>query len=145
MHAHSRSVLVTRRKKQTEMSKEISKLPSDLVLDIKTRLKTLSGQINGIVKMLGEGEDPEQINIQFKSVDKGLQKAHYLLLDEVYRKALAIGIVKAVDSCPGNCGNEEKIEYLKNEFPNLELADLTDKLKEIQAIENRLKDFNEKK
>jgi len=127
------------------MSKEISKLPSDLVLDIKTRLKTLSGQINGIVKMLGEGEDPEQINIQFKSVDKGLQKAHYLLLDEVYRKALAIGIVKAVDSCPGNCGNEEKIEYLKNEFPNLELADLTDKLKEIQAIENRLKDFNEKK
>ncbi len=145
MHVHSRSVLVTSRKKQTEMSKEISKLPSDLVLDIKTRLKTLSGQINGIVKMLGEGEDPEQINIQFKSVDKGLQKAHYLLLDEVYRKALAIGIVKAVDSCPGNCGNEEKIEYLKNEFPNLELADLTDKLKEIQAIENRLKDFNEKK
>lgn len=138
-------MLAIRRKKQTEMSKEISKLPSDLILDIKTRLKTLSGQINGIVKMLDEGKDPEQINIQFKSVDKGLQKAHYLLLDEVYRKALAIGIVKAVDSCPGNCGNEEKIEYLKNEFPNLELADLTDKLKEIQAIENRLKDFNEKK
>mgnify|MGYP007046303643 CR=1 FL=1 len=61
--------------------------------------------------MLDEGKDPEQINIQFKSIDKGIQKAHYLLLDEVYRKALAIGIVKAVDSCPGNCGNEDKIEY----------------------------------
>ncbi|MCF6169306.1 metal-sensing transcriptional repressor [Lutibacter sp.] len=127
------------------MKKENSKLPSDLVSDIKTRLKTLSGQITGIVKMLEEGKDFEQINIQFKSIDKGIQKAHYLLLDEVYRKALAIGIVRAVDSCPGNCGNEEKIEYLKKEFPNLELSDLTNKLKEIQIIENRLKDFNEKK
>jgi len=127
------------------MKKESLKLPSDLILDIKTRLKTLSGQINGVVKMLDEGKDPEQINIQFKSIDKGLQKAHFLLLDEVYRKALAIGIVKAVDSCPGNCGNEDKIEYLKKEFPNLEMADLTDKLKEIQTIEYRLKDYNQKK
>ena len=127
------------------MKKETLKLPSDLISGIKTRLKTLSGQINGIIKMLDEGKDPEQINIQFKSIDKGIQKAHYLLLDEVYRKALAIGIVKAVDSCPGNCGNEDKIEYLKSEFPNLELSDLTNKLKEIQSIESRLKDHNEKK
>lgn len=129
----------------SDMKKETQKLPSDLILDIKTRLKTLSGQINGIVKMLDNGKDPEQINIQFKSIDKGIQKAHYLLLDEVYRKALAIGIVNAVDSCPGNCGNEDKIDYLKREFPNLELSDLTDKLKEIQTIEIRLKDYNEKK
>ena len=127
------------------MKKESQKLPSDLILDIKTRLKTLSGQINGIVKMLDEGKDPEQINIQFKSIDKGIQKAHFLLLDEAYRKALAIGIVNAVDSCPGNCGNEDKIEYLKQEFPNLELADLTARLKEIQTIESRLKAYNEKK
>ena len=121
------------------------KLPADLVSDIKTRLKTLSGQINGIVKMLDDGRDPEEINIQFKSIDKGVQKAHYLLLDEVYRKALAIGIVNAVESCPGNCGNEAKIEYLKKTFPNLHLSELTTKLKEIQTIENRLKVFNEKK
>jgi len=130
--------------KTEKMAKQIHRLPSYLVLDIKTRLKTLSGQLNGIVKMLEEGKDPEQIDIQFKSVDKGLQKAHYLLLDEVYRKALAIGIVKAVDSCPGNCGNEGKIDYLKKEFPNIALSDLTEKLKEIQAIENRLKTYNQK-
>jgi len=127
------------------MKTEPHKLPSDLVLDIKNRLKTLSGQINGIVKMLDESKDPEQINIQFKSIDKGIQKAHFILLDEVYRKALAIGIVKAMDSCPGNCGSEDKIDFLKNEFPNLELTDLTDKLKEIQTIETRLKAYNEKK
>lgn len=127
------------------MEKETHKLPLDLTLDIITRLKTLSGQINGVIKMLNEDKDPEQISIQFKSIDKGIQKAHYLLLDEVYRKALAIGIVKAVDSCPGNCGDEDKIGNLKSEFPNLELDELTEKLKEIQAIENRLKQHNEKK
>ncbi len=130
--------------KPTEMKKDAHRLPPDLIADIKSRLKTLSGQINGIIKMLDEGKDPGQINIQFKSIDQGIQKAHYLLLDEVYRKALAIGIVNAVDSCPGNCGSEDKIEYLKTEFPNLELAELTDKLKEIQAIESRIKDFNKK-
>lgn len=117
------------------------KLPSDLISDIKTRLKTLSGQIHGIVKMLDDGKDPEQIDIQFKSIDKGMQKAHFLLLDEVYRKALAIGIVKAVDTCPGNCGNEDQIADLKQAFPNLHISDLTEKLKEIQAIENRLKEI----
>lgn len=127
------------------MKKKTHHLPSDLVLDIKNRLKTISGQINGILKMIDEGKDPEQINIQFKSIDKGVQKAHYLLLDEVYRKTLAIGIVKAVESCPGNCGNEDKIDYLKNKFPNFELEELTEKLKEIQTIENRLKIYNEKK
>ena len=100
--------------------KNFQKLPTDLILDIKTRLKTLSGQINGIVKMLDEGEDPEQINIQFKSIDKGIQKAHYLLLDEVYRKTLAIKISETVEACPGNCGNEERIEFIRKQFPDLE-------------------------
>lgn len=127
------------------METSSSKLPSDLVLDIKNRLKTLSGQLNGIIKMLEDGRDPEAINLQFKSIDKGIQKAHYLLLDETYRKALAIGIVNAVDACPGNCGHQDKITFLKNEFPNLHLPELTQKLKEIQVIETRLKEFSEKK
>ena len=87
--------------------------------------------MNGIVKMLDEGKEPEQINLQFKSVDKGLQKAYYLFLDEVYRKALAISIVKAAESCPGNCGSEDKIEYLKNQFPNFQLSEITERLREI--------------
>jgi len=42
------------------MHKQIHKLLTDLILDIKTRLKTFSGQINGIVKMLDEGKDPNK-------------------------------------------------------------------------------------
>ncbi|MAU15139.1 metal-sensing transcriptional repressor [Flagellimonas meridianipacifica] len=121
--------------------KNFQKLPTDLILDIKTRLKTLSGQINGIVKMLDEGEDPEQINIQFKSIDKGIQKAHYLLLDEVYRKTLAIKISETVEACPGNCGNEERIEFIRKQFPDLELDSLTEKMKEIDALKAKLENY----
>jgi CsoR family transcriptional regulator, copper-sensing transcriptional repressor len=127
------------------MKKRTYQLPVDLISDIKNRLKTLSGQMLEIVKMLDAGKDPEQINIQFKSVDKGIQKAYHLLLDEVYRKALAISIVNATHYCPGNCGNEKKIKYLKKEFPNFTIVNLTDRLKEIQTIENRLNAYRGKK
>ena len=88
--------------------------------------------------MMEEDKDPEQIIIQFKAADKGLQKAHYLLLDEVYRKALAIKIVNAVDACPGNCGNEDKIEYIRKQFPHLKLDEISQKLKEMMGIEERI-------
>jgi len=73
-----------------------------------------------------------------------LQKAHYLLLDEVYRKMLAIRIVNAVDKCPGNCGNEDRIEFIRQEFPHLKLDELSDKLREMKEIEERLARYNVK-
>ena len=117
-------------------------IPKDLTSDIETRLKSIKGQIEGILKMLHEGNDPEKILIQFKAADKGLQKAHYLLLDEVYRKALAIKIVNAVDECPGDCGREDRIEYIKQQFPHLKLDELSEKLREMSEIEERLSRYN---
>lgn len=119
-------------------------IPSDLTRDIKTRLNSIKGQIVGIVKMLEQGKDPEQILNQFKAADKGLQKAHYLLLNEVYRKALAIKIVNTVSACSGNCGTEDKIEYIRKQFPNLKLDEITRKLKEIREIEERINQCSSK-
>ncbi len=92
--------------------------------------------------MVDEEQDPEKILIQFKAADKSLQKTHFLLLDEVYRKALAIKIVNAVDACPGNCGNEDKVEYIRKQFPNLKLNEISHKLKEMKEIEERIQDCN---
>ena len=53
-------------------------LQSELTGDLKKRLSTVKGQIEGIIKMLDEEKDPDRILVQFKAADQGLQKAHYL-------------------------------------------------------------------
>lgn len=114
-------------------------LPKELTIEVRNRLKSLQGHIGKIIAMMeDEDQDPGQILIQFKAVQKGLEKAHYLLQDEVYRKTLALKIVKAVDACPGNCGYEERIQFIKEQFPRLSLDELNDRLKEMHDIEKKL-------
>jgi len=113
-------------------------IPRDLSKDIKTRLQSINGQINGLIKMLDQDTDPDKILIQFKAAQKGLDKANFLLLDETYRKALAIKISETVEACPGDCGNEDRIEFIRKQFPNLELDTLTSQIKEIDALKKRI-------
>lgn len=119
-------------------------IPRDLTQDIKTRLATIGGQINGLIKMLDKEEDPEKIITQFKAVDNGLDTAYNLLLDEVYRKALAIKIVEVADACPGNCGNEEKIDFIRTQFPKFKMDEILKKFKEITKIGERVKEHQKK-
>jgi DNA-binding FrmR family transcriptional regulator len=113
-------------------------IPRDLSKDIKTRLQSINGQINGLINMLDEDTDPDKILIQFKAAQKGLDKAHFLLLDETYRKALAIKISETVEACPGDCGNEDRIEFIRKQFPDLELDTLTSQMKEIDILRKRI-------
>lgn len=113
-------------------------IPKDLSHDIKTRLRSISGQVNGLVKLLDKNGDPENILVQFKAVEKALDKAHYLLLDETYRKTLAIKISETVEACPGDCGNEERIEFIRKQFPDLKLDKLTEKMREIDALKAKI-------
>ncbi len=113
-------------------------LPKDLTKNLKDRLNSIKGQVEGVIKMLDESNDPAQILNQFKAVNKGFEKAQHLLLDEVFRKTLAIKIAQALESCPGNCGQEEKIAIIRKQFPDLNLYELTDKMKEIENIYNFL-------
>ena len=118
-------------------------LPKDLTKDINTRLQSIRGQIDGLIKMLDEGKDPEKILTQFKAAKSGLNKAHFLLLDETFRKSLAIKISETSEACPGNCGNEENIELLRQEFPKIESDDLAEKMKEISRLKKQLDQFNQ--
>ena len=117
-------------------------LPKELTGDLNKRLATIKGQIDGLIKMIDEDKDPDQILNQFKAADQGLQKAHHLLLDEVFRKSLALKLVQVMNACPGNCKDAEKIEFMKEQFPMLEFNQLTTNLKEINAIDKRLEKYN---
>ncbi len=117
-------------------------LPKELTGALVKRLSTVKGQIEGIIKLIDEDKDPEQILNQFKAADNGLQKTHHLLLDEVFRKSLALKLVQVMNACPGNCQDADKIEFMKEQFPMLEFDQLTTKLKEVSAIDKRLEKHN---
>ena len=119
-------------------------LPKDLTRDIKARLKSINGQIEGIIKMLDEERPPKDILLQFRSVKSGMNKAEQLLLDEVFRKTLAIQIVKTMDACPGDCGNEERLEAFRKEFPDLKLEELAGKMEEINSLNQWLQEYLKK-
>lgn len=91
--------------------------------------------------MIDEDKDPDQILIQFKAADQALQNAHFLLLDEVFRKSLALSLVDVLNSCPGNCQDADKIDFLKKQFPKLQLEEITAKMKEINEISQRLAQY----
>lgn len=113
-------------------------LPKDITEDVIKRIKTVKGQLAGIEKMFEEGKDPNQIINQFKAAGEALNKAHFLLLDEVLRKGLALQLADVMKACPGNCQEADKIAFLKEKFPQLELEEITDKMKEVDAINKRM-------
>lgn len=118
-------------------------VPKDLTTDIIRRLSFIKGQIGGIEKMVSEGKDPEKIINQFKAAEEALCKAHFLLLDETYRKGLALKLSEAINTCTGECEEAEKIAFLKKRFPQLELSEITTMMKEVEEINNRMKKNNE--
>lgn len=120
-------------------------LPKELTNDLRKRLSFIKGQIEGISKMLDNESDPDQILVQFKAADQALQNAHFLLLDEVFRKSLALQLVEVLNACPGNCQDAEKIEYLQKQFPRLQADELTSRMKEINEISERLSRYNDEK
>ncbi|HLF46091.1 MAG TPA: metal-sensing transcriptional repressor [Chitinophagaceae bacterium] len=119
-------------------------IPQNLTKDITTRLATVRGQVDGLIKMLHNNKDPEKIIEQFKAVNSGLKTTYKLLLNETCRKALALKIVEVTNVCPGNCGYEKKIDMIRQEFPNFKSEEIIIQLKEISKIGERVTTFNKK-
>ena len=118
-------------------------IPKEITEDVVKRIATVRGQLEGIVKMINEDSDPDKIITQFKAATQGLQKAHHLLLDDVFRKNLALKIVEVINACPGNdCPYAEKIEYLKKQFPTFEFDELSTRIKEIRRIDKEMEDYH---
>ena len=118
-------------------------LPKDLTRDLKSRLNMLAGQLQGIGRMLdAEHIEPDQVLGQFKAVTNGLSSAEHLLLDEVFRKGLALQLVVVVGACPGDCQDAGRVEQLRRAFPNLSEGELTQKMQELHEISGRLEQHN---
>ncbi|HED37517.1 MAG TPA: metal-sensitive transcriptional regulator [Ignavibacteria bacterium] len=109
---------------------------------LKTQLHIIKGQIDGIEKMIDNERDAEEIYIQFKAIEGNFQKTFHGLLEDILRKNLALKIVKVVNACPGNCRDAEKIKFIQNEFPKMEIKKVASIINEMEIIEKRLEEFN---
>ncbi|HRJ30997.1 MAG TPA: metal-sensing transcriptional repressor [Cyclobacteriaceae bacterium] len=122
-----------------ELNKNLQLMISkDLTKEFKDSIKGLSGHLLAVGKMVDK-EFPDQTLLQLKAVQAGLQKVTLMLLDEVYRKALAEKISFSWQNCPGDCGYEQNIELLRNLFPEIPLESVPEKLKEAARIEAHLR------
>ncbi len=112
--------------------------------NLKKQIHYLKGQLEGIEKMIDSGRSSNEIYVQSRAVEGGVQRLIYNLLENLLRKELAEKIVKVVNECPGNCPDAEKIEVIKKEFPVMEFKKVATIIKEMEEIENRLKKYNQK-
>jgi len=113
-------------------------ISKDLTKEFKDSIRGLAGHLRAVEKMV-DSEFPDQTLLQLKAVQAGLHKATLMLLDEVYRKALAEKISFSWQNCPGNCGYEENIDLLRSFFPEIKLEDVPQKLKEAVKIEDHMR------
>ena len=89
--------------------------------------------------MLDRSEDSKDIYIQFKAIEGTMNKTIYVLLEDILRKDLALKIVRVVNACPGDCEDAEKIEFVKKEFPKMEIKKVASIIAEMDTIEAKLK------
>ena len=114
-------------------------ITSDLIGDFKATVKTAIGQLEYVNKAIGNTTNPGEVLLQLKAADALVSKATIMLLDDVYRKALAEKISFAHQNCPGNCGSEDQIERLRQMFPQISLVQLPEKLIEAEELVKQIK------
>jgi CsoR family transcriptional regulator, copper-sensing transcriptional repressor len=113
----------------------------ELTQNFKSGIKTIIGQLGYILNQVDDEQKAENILLQLKAVKAALNKNTLAILDETYRKVLAEKVSFVSQNCPGNCGNEEKIENLRKIFPEIELEEVTQNLFQAQHVEKRLKKY----
>ena len=100
------------------------------------RVNTVIGQLRGIIRMIENNEDSKKILNQFNTAENALAASKDYLINDVMRKNLAIKLSMALDSCPGNCGQEKIIEKMKNDFPALNEKEILESIKKIEKSLN---------
>lgn len=114
-------------------------ISTDLLREFKPALATSIGQLQAVLGSVHESSDPEKQLLQLKAAQALLAKCTLMLLDDVYRKAMAEKISYAYQHCTGSCGQEELIERLRVMFPAIPLEEVPLQLRQAQEVEQHLR------
>lgn len=92
--------------------------------DLSKRLHILQGQLRAIEQMLNEAHDPRDVFIQMKAVERGMHTAIHDVLEDNLKHQLAERLSTRLASCPGNCGDAERLQMIRREFAQFDLKDV---------------------
>lgn len=73
-------------------------LPADQAAPIVNRLKRANGQLTGVIKMLEEGRECEDVVTQLAAVSKALDKAGFSLVATSLKECIAQGDATEIDT-----------------------------------------------
>jgi DNA-binding FrmR family transcriptional regulator len=96
--------------------------------EIIKRLHHIQGQLGGVEKMISEERPVKEIYAQLKAVEKSMHQTIYGVLDDQLKQHFASVLSERLALCPGDCDDAERLQFLKGEFPNLEIKDIIDEL-----------------
>lgn len=95
------------------------------------QLNALTGQVESIRTLLNvPNTSLAALFQQFRAVEGVAHRAVAQVLDELFRKKLALALVAAQDACPGACDYCDRVERLKKEFAGLALPQVLSYLTE---------------
>lgn len=114
-------------------------ISTDLLREFKPALATSIGQLQAVLGSVRESSDPEKQLLQLKAAQALLAKCTLMLLDDVYRKALAEKISYAYQHCTGSCGQEDLIERLRTMFPDIPLDQVPQQLRQAHEVDQYLR------
>jgi len=96
--------------------------------EIVKRLHYIQGQLGGVEKMINNDRPAKDVYGQLKAVEQALHQAIYLVFDGQLKRHFAEVLAERLAVCPGNCGDAERLQFLRHEFSKLDLKELIDEL-----------------
>ncbi len=96
--------------------------------EILKRLHFIIGQLHGIEDMIENNRQLNDIYIQLRAVEKGVNKAIYVVFEEQLKKHLAEVLSKRLAECPGDCSDAERLRYTREQFAKLDLKEVIESI-----------------
>lgn len=96
--------------------------------EILKRLHFIGGQLRGIEEMIENDRQLHDIYAQLRAVEKGINKAIYVVFEEQVKKHLAEVLSKRLADCPGDCSDAERPRYTREQFAKLDLKEIIESI-----------------